>query len=717
MLGSDVVSVVENLIVNGTTTTINSTVTTIDDPIITLGGDTAPTTDDNKDRGVEFRWHNGTAAKVGFFGFDDSTGYLTFIPDATNTSEVFSGTQGDIQASNFRGNLIGNVTGNVSGSAGSVAILTAGSYLTGTSFNGSTAVTFAVDATSANTASKVVARDASGNFSAGTITAALSGNASTSSDSSLLNGISAINLYNNMGEIHGQRTSFDATTPSYGFGYRYVQGSTNGPGTGGTQFYSWYIGLGSQYPATGVGSHGAMFAVERNSTTPYLSVRFNESNAFGSWYKIRAGAADSWSTARTLTIGSTGKSVNGSADVAWTLGEIGASPTAGSASIITLGTVTTGTWTAGIIASNYGGTGVNNAGRTLTIGTNSGTITFTNATTTLTVANNGSISGTNTGDQTTISGNAGTATTWQTARTLTIGSTGKSVNGSADVAWTTAEIGINNGTLTLAVSGTGLSGSSSFTANQSGNTTFTVTSNATSANTASTIVARDGSGNFSAGTINAIAATGYLPVQLALVNNGSATVGSTRFSTQPDGAGGYISFNGAVTANSSGTIISGSSTVTGDHASRKVGLFQYTGGTTGTAGFQFFTADAGTNAILTERLRIQHDGNVGIGTTAPGYKLEVNGSFAATTKSFVIKHPTKEGKKLRYGSLEGPENGVYVRGKLKGSNVIELPDYWTKLIDPESITVQLTPVGSHQKLYVEKIEDNKVYIANENQRL
>lgn len=87
-----------NLVVNGTTTTVNSTITTYDDPIITLGGDTAPTSDDNKDRGVEFRWHNGTAAKIGFFGFDDSTGKFTFIPDATNSSEVFSGTKGSIDA-------------------------------------------------------------------------------------------------------------------------------------------------------------------------------------------------------------------------------------------------------------------------------------------------------------------------------------------------------------------------------------------------------------------------------------------------------------------------------------------------------------------------------------------------------------------------------------------------------------------------------------------
>jgi hypothetical protein len=99
-----------NLTVNGTTTTINATTTTLDDPIITLGGDTAPAADDNKDRGVEFRWHNGTSAKLGFFGFDDSTGYMTFIPDATNTAEVFSGTMGDIQATNFRGALIGNAS-------------------------------------------------------------------------------------------------------------------------------------------------------------------------------------------------------------------------------------------------------------------------------------------------------------------------------------------------------------------------------------------------------------------------------------------------------------------------------------------------------------------------------------------------------------------------------------------------------------------------------
>jgi len=92
-----------NLTVNGTTTTVNSTTVTIDDPTFTLGGDTAPASDDNKDRGIEFKWHNGTVAKVGFFGFDDSTGYFTFIPDATNTSEVFSGTKGTLDVTSITG--------------------------------------------------------------------------------------------------------------------------------------------------------------------------------------------------------------------------------------------------------------------------------------------------------------------------------------------------------------------------------------------------------------------------------------------------------------------------------------------------------------------------------------------------------------------------------------------------------------------------------------
>lgn len=86
-----------DLTVNGTTTTINSTTLTLDDPIITLGGDSAPVSDDNKDRGVEFRYFD-TQARIGFMGYDDSAGEFVFLTNATNTSEVFSGTKATINA-------------------------------------------------------------------------------------------------------------------------------------------------------------------------------------------------------------------------------------------------------------------------------------------------------------------------------------------------------------------------------------------------------------------------------------------------------------------------------------------------------------------------------------------------------------------------------------------------------------------------------------------
>lgn len=73
-------------------------------------------------------------------------------------------------------------------------------------------------------------------------------------------------------------------------------------------------------------------------------------------------------------------------------------------------------------------------------------------------------------------------------------------------------------------------------------------------------------------------------------------------------------------------------------------------------------------------------------------------------KNFDIPHPNKSGWRLRHTCLEGPENAVYFRGRLSGKNVIELPDYWKNFVDPESITVSLTQIGSSQDLIVDKIE-------------
>lgn len=79
--------------------------------------------------------------------------------------------------------------------------------------------------------------------------------------------------------------------------------------------------------------------------------------------------------------------------------------------------------------------------------------------------------------------------------------------------------------------------------------------------------------------------------------------------------------------------------------------------------------------------------------------LNATHKIAISKKSFDIPHPSKEGHRLRYICLEGPGADVYIRGQLKGENKIELPDYWKDLVDPESITVNLTPMGSYQELY------------------
>jgi hypothetical protein len=183
----------------------------------------------------------------------------------TNTNIAINGTQ---------------VSGNISGSAGSVAnALTLGTYLTGTSFNGSAAVTATVDATSANTASKVVARDASGNFSAGTITATLSGAATSATTATNLAGGTANQI---PFQASAGTTSF-ATAPS---------------ATG--QVLSWN---GSAFawatPTTGtvttVGWTGGIVTVTNPTTTPAFTI----AGTSGGIPYFSSGTA--WATSAALT--------------------------------------------------------------------------------------------------------------------------------------------------------------------------------------------------------------------------------------------------------------------------------------------------------------------------------------------------------------------------------------------------------------------------------
>ena len=124
---SGVVEIWGDLLVQGTTTTVNSVTMTVDDPIITLGGDTVPVADDNKDRGIEFRYYD-SQARLGFFGWDESytdanlwsgTGGFRFLYNATNSSEVFSGTDAPLIAGNLR--LTTN-TGSTSTTTGTLVV-------------------------------------------------------------------------------------------------------------------------------------------------------------------------------------------------------------------------------------------------------------------------------------------------------------------------------------------------------------------------------------------------------------------------------------------------------------------------------------------------------------------------------------------------------------------------------------------------------------------
>ena len=174
-----------NLTVNGTTTTVNSTVTTYDDPIVTLGGDTAPGSNDGKDRGVEFRYYDGSA-KIGFFGYDRSTSEFALLTDATNTSEVLSGTDGALRIGSVHvtgagtsldvdNNLNVDGTATVDGQIiSNLATGTAPLSITSTTKVANLNVDLLDNMTtaSANTASTVVNRDASGDFAANQITAA-----------------------------------------------------------------------------------------------------------------------------------------------------------------------------------------------------------------------------------------------------------------------------------------------------------------------------------------------------------------------------------------------------------------------------------------------------------------------------------------------------------------------------------------------------------------
>ena len=99
---------------------------------------------------------------------------------------------------------------------------------------------------------------------------------------------------------------------------------------------------------------------------------------------------------------------------------------------------------------------------------------------------------------------------------------------------------------------------------------------------------------------------------------------------------------------------------------------------------------------------------------APLFKGRIFTGRSLGNKSFDIPHPTREGKRVRHVCVEGPESAIYIRGKLKNTHIIDIPEYWQGLVDYDTITVNLTPCGKPDlSLYVKEIRDNKIILSSD----
>ena len=136
---------------------------------------------------------------------------------------------------------------------------------------------------------------------------------------------------------------------------------------------------------------------------------------------------------------------------------------------------------------------------------------------------------------------------------------------------------------------------------------------------------------------------------------------------------------------------------------------QYINGDSGTPNALYVTGGGSVDSLYV-------DGDVYVtGRVDCGNKGRLASRFSsadARPKPFDLKHPSREGYRLRYACIEGPEVGVYVRGRVKDEKVIDLPKYWKDLVHEDSITVQLQPIGAHQDIIVEKWDDEKIYLQS-----
>jgi hypothetical protein len=191
------------------------------------------------------------------------------------------------------------------------------------------------------------------------------------------------------------------------------------------------------------------------------------------------------------------------------------------------------------------------------------------------------------------------------------------------------------------------------------------------------------------------------------------------------------------------------------------GYKSHTDGNAG-GGLQLLYAPAGSTT-LTPALTLAHTGNIGISTTDPQGALDVSGTVRASVlqsdtlngayhtnapclktvdgscftvyydaaasgsnrlvfyankgpliKTFIIDHPTDPARYLIHSAIEGPEHGaVYYRGEARlrdGVARIELPAYFEALTRKTGRTVLLTCKNGWSPLYYEDIKDGAFHV-------
>lgn len=118
-------------------------------------------------------------------------------------------------------------------------------------------------------------------------------------------------------------------------------------------------------------------------------------------------------------------------------------------------------------------------------------------------------------------------------------------------------------------------------------------------------------------------------------------------------------------------------------------------------------------AIVYNNLTVTANIDAGANITAQGDVFSFCGAHSLSSKkNFDIPHPSKDGWRLRHTCPEAPYNDVYIRGRLKNSSVISLPEYWKNFVDISSITVSITEIGAHQDIIVKTITEEKVELQS-----